>query len=216
MPKVVAGLTQYVAEKKHGDCDHPAFTPNLIATHGTVNIKGHTSVFGFFAGMPHPQGLQPFWRLRQKVRVVEQPCCENRGVVFVGSSDGHRMNGFLLVDVGNAAKGAFFSSKRCAVVGGPKLACSSGLNSLTPRRNESMKNCSPTGKLMDKAFMKAEVKASPPFQRNSNGVSRSIRSLRTVKSDMVMLDLKRAVGRGQSRGLLNFYRNDVHLSWHKA
>ena len=28
--------------------------------------------------------------------------------MFVGSSDGHRMNGFLLVDVGNAAKGAFF------------------------------------------------------------------------------------------------------------
>ena len=108
MPKVVAGLTQYVAEKKHGDCDHPAFTPNLIATHGTVNIKGHTSVFGFFAGMPHPQGLQPLWRLRQKVRVVEQPCSKNRGVVFVGSSDGHRMNGFLLVDVGNAAKGAVF------------------------------------------------------------------------------------------------------------
>ena len=51
-------------------------------------------------------GLQPLWRLRQKVRVVEQPCSEHRGVVFVGSSDGHRMNGFLLVDVGNAAKGA--------------------------------------------------------------------------------------------------------------
>ena len=63
MPKVVAGLTQYVAEKKHGDCDHPAFTPNIIATHGAVNIKRHTSVFGFFAGMPHPQGLQTLWRL---------------------------------------------------------------------------------------------------------------------------------------------------------
>ena len=31
MPKVVAGLTQYVAEKKHSDRDHPAFTPNFIA-----------------------------------------------------------------------------------------------------------------------------------------------------------------------------------------
>ena len=58
MPKVVTGLTKYVAEEKHGDRDHPAFTPNFIATHGAVNIKGHTAVFGFFAGMPHPQGLQ--------------------------------------------------------------------------------------------------------------------------------------------------------------
>ena len=108
MPQVTAGLSQYVGQEKHSDGDHPAFTPNFIATHGAVNIKRHASVFGFFAGMPHPQGLQPLWRLRQKVRVVEQPCSENRGVVFVGSSDGHRMNGFLLVDVGNAAKGAFF------------------------------------------------------------------------------------------------------------
>jgi hypothetical protein len=71
MPKVVKGLTEYVAEEKHSDRDHPAFTPNIISTHGAVNVKGHTAVFGFFAGVPHPQGLQTLWRLRQKVRVVE-------------------------------------------------------------------------------------------------------------------------------------------------
>ena len=45
--------------------------------------------------------------------------------------------------------------------------------------------------------MKAEVKASPPFQRNSNGASRSIRSLRTVKSDMEENRFKQEVGKRQ-------------------
>ena len=64
--------------------------------------------------------------------------------------------------------------------------------------------------------MNAEVKASPPFQRNSKGASRSIRSFRTDKSDMVSLEVKREVDRGQSPRILNFYHSAVHLSWHRA
>jgi len=47
-----------------------------------------------------------------------------------------------------------------------------------------MKNCSPTGKLIDKALKNADLKASPPHQRFSKGVVRSTNNFLTASSDM--------------------------------
>ena len=58
--------------------------------------------------MPHPQGLQTLWRLRQKVWVVEQPSGKHRGVVLIGCCNCHGMDGFFLVDKCNTAKNPFF------------------------------------------------------------------------------------------------------------
>ena len=51
----------------------------------------------------------------------------------------------------------------------------------TPARTASMKNCSPKGKLIDKALKKAVRKASPSHQCRGRAVSRSTRRRRTVR-----------------------------------
>ncbi|MCY1537696.1 hypothetical protein D9M68_732040 [compost metagenome] len=51
-------------------------------------------------------------------------------------------------------------------------------------RTASMKNCSPKGKLIDKALKKAVEKASPPHQSREKGGCRSISRRRTTSSVM--------------------------------
>src|SRR3990167_6113775 len=55
-----------------------------------------------------------------------------------------------------------------------------------PSFTASMKNCSPTGKLIDSALNQAVRKASPPFHWRANGVSRSISRRRTISSAMAV------------------------------
>ena len=51
-----------------------------------------------------------------------------------------------------------------------------------PLRTESMKYCSPTGKLIDSALKNADRNASPPFQCFATGLPRSISRRRTTSS----------------------------------
>ncbi len=77
------------------------------------------------------------------------------------------------------------------------LSCVSGGRVATASRTASMKNCSPKGKLIDRALKKAVENASPPHQSRANGAWRSIRRRRTTSSVLMKTILVNRNGGGK-------------------
>ena len=70
VPEVVHGLTHHIANEGHGHIVKNANAPFFIAAQGFVNIKGCSTVLGFFGSMPLPHGSKTWLCAFKNFRVA--------------------------------------------------------------------------------------------------------------------------------------------------